>query len=221
MFTKVLIADDLGSINQGVTMVLDTLGVKNVQQVQYCDDAFLKIKRAELDQEPFQLLITDLSFKPDHRNQTYTSGEDLAKAIKAKFPHIKVIMYSIEDRLQKVRGLMQMSQLDAYVCKGRRGLIELSQAITEVYNGDLYLSSEVRHALNSSNHLEIDDFDIELIKLLSNGMSQDQISQHLKKNHISPNSLSSIEKRINKLRIQFKASNAIHLVAITKDMGLI
>ncbi|MGC1633782.1 MAG: response regulator, partial [Gelidibacter sp.] len=40
-------------------------------------------------------------------------------------------------------------------------------------------------------------------------------------NNTTPNSLSSIEKKLNKLRIQFKANNAIHLVAIVKDLGLI
>ena len=69
--------------------------------------------------------------------------------------------------------------------------------------------------------LEIEDYDIKLIKFLSKGLSQDEISAHLKTNNISPSSLSSIEKRLNKLRIQFKANNAIHLVAIVKDLGLI
>jgi hypothetical protein len=56
---------------------------------------------------------------------------------------------------------------------------------------------------------------------MSNGLSQDEISQLFKKNNISPSSLSTIEKRLNKLRIQFRANNAIHLVAIAKDLGLI
>ena len=43
----------------------------------------------------------------------------------------------------------------------------------------------------------------------------------LKENNIKPSSLSSIEKRLNKLRIDFKANNAIHLVSTAKDLGLI
>ena len=68
---------------------------------------------------------------------------------------------------------------------------------------------------------EINDYDIELLKQLSQGLSQEDISHNFKTNAISPNSLSTIEKRLNKLRIQFKANNAIHLVAIVKDLGLI
>jgi DNA-binding NarL/FixJ family response regulator len=60
-----------------------------------------------------------------------------------------------------------------------------------------------------------------IIKLLSNGLSQEDISFQFKNNQTSPSSLSTIEKHLNKLKIQFKANNAIHLVAIAKDVGLI
>lgn len=221
MFTKVLATDDLGSINKGVLSVLAALGVNDIQQVMYCDDAYLRIKKAKLDNEPFQLLVTDLSFKTDHREQVYPSGEALIKALKIEFPELKIIVYSIEDRIQKVRSLMQIDKIDAYVCKGRRGLLELELAIKAVFNNDYYLSPQVAHALSPKMDLEIDDYDIELVKQLSMGLSQEDISGVFKSKNIMPSSLSSVEKRLNRLRIQFKANNAIHLVAITKDLGLI
>lgn len=221
MFKKVLVSDDLGSINQGVLSVLNKLNIKDTQQVQYCDDAYLKIKKAILDDAPFDVLITDLSFVKDHREQKYTSGEALIIALKKEYPSLKVIVYSVEDRLQKIRLLINVHHTNAYVCKGRRGLLELEKAILAVYNGETYVSPQVAHALNSKNNLEINDFDILLIQLLSKGLSQDDISIYLKNKSITPSSLSSIEKHLNKLRIQFKANNAIHLVAIVKDLGLI
>lgn len=221
MFTKVLISEDMEDINKGVYASLCELGIREIHQVQYCDDAYLKIKKAILDNDPFQLLITDISFKSDHRNQRFPSGEDLIKMVKEEYPSLKVIVYSIEDRLLKVRTLMNDYSVDGYVCKSRRGLIELTKAIGSVLNDKLYLSPEVAQALNANNNLEIDDFDIQLLKQLSNGLSQEDISNHFKTNNISPSSLSSLEKRLNKLRIEFKANNAIHLVAIVKDLGLI
>ena len=80
---------------------------------------------------------------------------------------------------------------------------------------------QVKEALSTKVDLEIDDYDIELMNLLSTGLSQDEISLHLKNKNISPCSLSSVEKRLNKLRVQFEANNAIHLVTIAKDLGLI
>ncbi|AUC81716.1 response regulator transcription factor [Lacinutrix sp. Bg11-31] len=221
MFKKVLIADDLGSINQGVTTVLNALGINNIEQVQYCDDAVLKIKRAVLDNVPFDLVITDLSFVIDHRAQKLTSGDALAKFINNNYPELKVIVYSVEDRLQRVRTLIKTDQVNAYVCKGRRGLIEIEKAITAVYLNQLFVSPQVAQALSKKSNLDIDDYDITLAKQLSHGKDQKGISAYLVANNITPSSVSSIEKHLTKLRIHFKADNATHLVSIMKDLGLI
>ena len=111
--------------------------------------------------------------------------------------------------------------INAYVCKSRNGLKNLTTAINEIAQGNTYLSPEVYNAFSNENELEIDDYDISLLDNLSKGLSQDEISALYRKENISPASLSSIEKRLNKLRIQFNANNAIHLVAIVKDLGLI
>ncbi|MDG1729052.1 MAG: response regulator [Algibacter sp.] len=221
MFNKVLVSEDMDDINKGIYNTLVELGCEDIVQVQYCDDAYLKFKKGMLDKAPFELLITDLSFKSDHRKQRFANGDDLVKVLKKESPNLKVIVYSVEDRLQKVRSLIKEYQINAYVCKGRKGLTELSKAIHSVYKNKIYLSPVVSNALSPKNDLEINDYDIELLKQLSLGLSQEEISQYLKKKNISPSSLSSIEKRLNKLRDQFKANNAIHLVAIVKDFGLI
>lgn len=221
MFKKVLVAEDMDDINKGVVATLKELGVKEVQHVQYCDDAYLKIKRAEFDQKPFDLLITDLSFDADYREQKLRSGEALSAKIKEEYPELKVIMYSVEDRLQKVRTVINELGVKAYVCKGRYGLKDLTKAIDKVYHDQTYVSSHIAQALGPQQDLEIDDFDILLVEKLSQGYSQDEISSTFKKQKIKPSSLSSIEKRLNKLKVQFKANNAIHLVAKVKDLGLI
>ncbi|WP_405412908.1 response regulator [Maribacter sp. Asnod1-A12] len=221
MFKKVLIAEDMEDINKGVHTLLTELGVSNIDQVQYCDDAYLKVKRANLDHDSFDLVISDLSFKADHRSQTYPSGKALAGKLKEEFPELKVIVYSVEDRLQAVRTLINQYHIDAYVCKSRNGLKNLTTAINEISNGKIYLSPEVSNAFSAENELEVDDYDISLLDHLSKGLSQDEISALYRKQNITPASLSSIEKRLNKLRIQFNANNAIHLVAIVKDLGLI
>ncbi len=221
MYKKVLIVDDLGSINQGVISVTNALNISNVIQSQYCDDALLKIKRAVFDKSPFDLIITDLEFKTDYREEKITNGQDLVKAIRQLYPELKIIVYSVEDRLQKVRTLVTKLLINAYVCKGRKGLTELSTAIENVANNELYVSPLVKQALSQKIEIEIDDFDIVLMKQLSNGLLQDEICNYLKKENITPNSLSTIEKRLNKLKVQFRANNATHLVAIVKDSGLI
>jgi len=108
MFKKVIVAEDQDDINKGVVASLQELEVPQIEHVQYCDDAYLKIKRAAMDQEPFELLITDLSFNADHRDQKLSSGEDLSAVLRKEFPDLKIIMYSVEDRLQRVRHMMDL-----------------------------------------------------------------------------------------------------------------
>ncbi len=172
MFKKVLVSDDLECINQGVVSVLNSLKIEHITQVAYCDDAFLQIEKGLKDEGPFELLITDLSFVADHRTQQYPSGEVLIKALKQKHPQLKIIAYSVEDKLQKVRSVMLENKADAFVCKGRHGLKELTQAIQEVYKGNQYLSPQVVNALNKKLSVEISDYDIHIMKLLSQGQSQ-------------------------------------------------
>ncbi|SDB33353.1 DNA-binding response regulator, NarL/FixJ family, contains REC and HTH domains [Flavobacteriaceae bacterium MAR_2010_188] len=221
MFQKVLVSDDLVSINYGVFSVLNNLNIQDQHQVNYLDDAYLKIKKAANDNKPYDLLISDLSFKKDHREQRFENGEDLIKVLREEHPNLPIIVYSVEDRFPKIRRLINDFGVGAYVCKGRKGLAEMEEAVKAVYQKELFLSPQISSALNPNHFEEINDFDIHLLTQLSLGLSQDEISLHFKENGISPSSLSSIEKRLNKLRIQFKANNAIHLISIVKDLGLI
>lgn len=221
MYSKILVAEDLKSITDGIHTLLEELNIQVIEQVQYCDDAFLKIKKSVLDGEPYELLITDLSFKKDHRNEKYTSGEELVEAVKSEYPSVKVIVYSIDDRIQKIRRLFEKFEIDGYVCKGRKGIQELKDAIFLTYNGKQYISDQVSQALRNTNSVNIDDFDIILLSYLAKGHIQDEISQLLKNQNITPNSLSTIEKRINKMKNIMDVQNTVHLIAVSKDMGLI
>ncbi|GAA4272051.1 response regulator [Aquimarina gracilis] len=222
MFKKVLVAEDLGSINHGISNILhERTGIKEIKQAQYCDDAYLKFRRARRDRSPFDLLITDLSFKDSHRERDIVSGIQLIKAIRTVQPEIKVIIYSMEDRPAKVKSFFDELCIDGYVCKGRYGLNELVQSVNDIYHGKTFVSPLLSNAMNKNNIFELKDYDLLLLKHLSDGLTQEQIGAYFKKNQIAPNSISSIEKRLNKLKYNFKAKNAIHLIAMTKDLGLL
>ena len=77
------------------------------------------------------------------------------------------------------------------------------------------------HALLDKSLLEIELYDIELLKLLAKGFTQEEVSIQFKETGTIPFGASSIEKRINKLKIFFKANNNVHLIAIAKDLGLV
>jgi DNA-binding NarL/FixJ family response regulator len=222
MFNKVLVAEDLDSISMTVVQALKELSVTEIHHAKYCDDAFLKIKKALHDDVPFDLLISDLSFKQDHRENRFSTGEELIDAIKKAQPNIKTIVFSIEDKSFRIKSLFNNSGINAYVSKGRNSIPQLKNAVQNIFNSDeKIISPELSHLLRDKSILEIEAYDISLLKLLSKGFILDEIALEFKKNGIIPNGSSSIEKRINKLKIYFKANNNVHLISIAKDLGLI
>jgi len=222
MFQKVLIAEDMDFINSGIKAELSKLNIKQIDYIQYCDEALLKLKRANLDGCPYDLLISDLSFEEDGKEQQLKGGEDLVQAVRNEFPTLKIVVFSIEDKIFTIQKLVDSFKINGYVWKGRDGLRELKQALQKTYNNDsLYISPHCAKALLKSNTIEIGDYDIFLIECLSSGYLQEEISEKLKNIKWSPNSVSAIEKRLKFLREHFNANNPAHLVAIAKDLGLV
>ncbi|MGL2993538.1 response regulator transcription factor [Flavobacterium sp. TSSA_36] len=222
MFQKVLIVDDIDFNDIAALKVVEELGIPIIEDAKYCDDALLKIKKGYLDHAPYDLLITDLSFKADHRTNLLSSGEALIEAVKGLFPEIKIIAFSIEDKSYRIKSLFTHFGINGFVMKGRNTMIELRKAIEAVASTDApYLPVDLGYILQDKIVNEIDDYDIQLLEYLSQGVSQEAMESVLKQAGISPNSKSTIEKRISKLKIYFKALNTTHLVAITKDLGLI
>ncbi|WP_269224033.1 response regulator [Flavobacterium sp. IMCC34518] len=222
MFQKVLIVDDIDFNDVAAVSVLEALAVPQIDFAKYCDDALLKLKRGYLEHEPYDLLITDLSFKADHRTNQLTSGEALIEAVKGLFPEIKIIAFSIEDKSYRIKSLFDQLDINAFVMKGRNTMIELRKAVEAVASQDApYLPADLQYIFQDKLINEIDDYDIQLLEYLSKGVSQEAMESVLKQAGITPNSKSTIEKRISKLKIYFKALNTTHLVSITKDLGLI
>jgi two-component system, NarL family, captular synthesis response regulator RcsB len=222
MFKKVLIVDDIDFNDIAAVQVLEELEVSKIDFAKYCDEALLKIKKAYKDNEPYELLISDLSFKIDYRENILNSGEELIAAVKQLFPEIKIIAFSIEDKSYRIKSLFDKYSINGFVMKGRNSIPELKKAVEVVYqDNQTYLSPELSYMLQDKTVNEIDNYDIQLIKYLSIGVTQENMEATFKEAGITPNSKSTIEKRINKLKIYFKANNPTHLVAIAKDLGLI
>lgn len=221
MFKKVLVAEDMDSINHAVASVLKELNIPEVTHAQYCDKAWLLAKKAAQDGEAFDLLICDLSFKEDHREEKIRSGKELIAILKTEYPDLKVLVNSIEDHPQTVKDLWDSGNIDGYVCKDRRGLKELKKALEKLEKGETYNSPSIQQALNQNNLLVLSDFEVSIVKFLANGLTQDQIEHELKKQNIKPASKSAIEKKLKELREEFNANTNPHLVSIMKDLQLI
>jgi DNA-binding NarL/FixJ family response regulator len=222
MFKKVLVAEDLDSISITVGQVLEELSISEIHHAKYCDEAFLKVKKAIFDDAPYDLLISDLSFKMDHRDTQLTSGDELLAAVKKVQPDLKTIVFSIEDKSFRIKSLFNDLDINAFVSKGRNSIPELKKAIQSVFENDTkILSPELSYALRDKSLIEIETYDILLLKSMCRGLTLDETALDFKNSGVIPNGSSSIEKRINKLKIFFKANNNVHLIAIAKDLGLV
>mgnify|MGYP000698802135 CR=1 FL=1 len=221
MFKKVLIVEYHASINNDVFDILTQVGVEQIHKALYCDDAYLKFQKAQREEAPFDLVITDLLFKKDHRERKLTSGKALISKLRAQFESLPIIVFTHEDHFQTVRILINDFGANAYVCKSRISDKELPKALRKVYDGELFLSEEVELALLEKNENEISDYDMLIMQLIAEGHQQAEIGKRFRQSRIYPNSTSSIEKRLNILKDQFSAKNTTHLVSILKDHKLI
>lgn len=221
MFKKVLLAEDFQDTNLGIVdMLKSKLHIQEIQEELYCDKAFNRLKLAHSTDTPFELLITDIHFKENHVARKITSGVELIQAVRKLQPNIKIIVNSMVDNPVKINPLFKEQKIDAYVCKGRHGLEELVKAIHEVYHNRTYYSPQIN--LNVTNNVfQLDQFDLDIVKDLADGLTKKEISEKLRKQKISPSSESTIDKRVSRLFDEFGAKNTNHLIAKLVKLGKI
>lgn len=221
MFQKVLVAEDMDSINVAVSGLLQELGIKKVAHAQYCDEAWLLAKKATLEGEPYDLLICDLSFRDDHRAEKISSGKELIAVLRREDPNLKILVNSIEDHPQIVRSLWSSGNINGYVSKDRQGMRDLEEAILAVNEGEIYNSARIEKILKNDHIFLLGDWEMEMLKAVASGYTQEEIQVNFKNRNIAPSSKSSIEKRLKELREEFGANTTPHLVGILKDLKLI
>lgn len=221
MFKKVLVAEDIDSINMAVASVLQNLDIDQVEHAQYCDKAWLLAKKALQEKEPFQLLICDLSFKNDHHTDQIGSGKELIDMLKKEDPNLKILVNTIEDHPHTVRSLWDSGQIDGYVCKDRNGMRDLQEAILALNSGQQYNSNSIEAILKKDNLLFLGNWEMELLKAVAEGLTQEEIQENFKNRNISPSSKSSIEKRLKELREEFGANTTAHLIGLLKDLRIL
>lgn len=221
MFNKVLIAEDHESANISIRKTLEDLEISHFKYAYYCDDALLQVQKGLKDGEPYQLLITDLSFEEDDRPQQLSDGMALIKAVKVIQPNIKVLVFSAESNATIIDQLFKELGINAYVRKARRDIEEIKNALMAIQKDKNYISIPIKEAIQQKNSYQFSEYDIILISLLANGVLQKDIPNQLKVLKIKPCSLSSIEKRLNLIKESLGFTKNEQLIAFSKDVGII
>jgi DNA-binding NarL/FixJ family response regulator len=221
MFKSVLIAEDHESASISVQKTLADLGIARSDYAYYCDDALTRIKKGLQGNEPYELLITDLSFEDDGHQQKIGNGEALIAAARTIQPSLKVLVFSAEQRAAVVIALFHKLEVNGYVRKARRDAEELKKAIESIYKNKQHMPAEFRQDIRQNNAYSFTRYDTMIIRLLSSGMAQKDIPVYLEQNQIRPSSLSSLEKRLNLIKEALAFSKNEQLVAYCKDKGII
>ncbi|TZF92826.1 response regulator [Chryseobacterium panacisoli] len=221
MFKKILIAEDHESSSISVQKTLEDLTISTTDYVYYCDDALAKIQKSIRENDLYDLLITDLSFEEDHNIQNLKDGKELIKTIKELQPSLKVIVFSAEHRSGVIDSLFNEYGINGFVRKARNDSKELKKAIASTYVNENYLSLDLKQEVKKLNNYEFSNYDITLVSLLSQGVLQKNIPVYLQNNDIKPNSLSSVEKKLNSMKEDLQITSNEQLVAFCKDLGII
>jgi len=221
MFNRVLIAEDQQSTNFWVQQTLKDLDIDNVQYAYYCDDALLRLKNSLRDNAPFDLLITDLSFLDDGREQKINDGADLIKAAKDQQPDLKVLVFSAEPSAAVVSELFQRLAINGYVHKGRTDTLDLKAALETIHKDKKYIPAAFQQAIRHKNTYKFSNYDMAIITQLAKGTHQKKIPAYLKQQGMKATSLSSIEKRLNQIKESLEFTKNEQLIAYCKDRRII
>ena len=221
MIDKVIIAEDQEFANLSVQKTMEDLRIKQVDHVYYCDDALNRIKAAKQNGQPYDLLITDLYFEADGTAQKIGGGFELISSVREVQPDIMILILSAEHRPATIDMLFNNFEIDGYVRKARHDAKELKLAFDTLSTGQRYYPRTLAQLVKQSNTHEFTEFDINIIRLLSQGYQQNEIPDYLKQHNIKPSSLSTIEKRLNQIREELGFSKNEQLVLFCKEAGIL
>ncbi|MBZ4188859.1 response regulator [Niabella beijingensis] len=221
MIKKILIAEDYESSNLSIQKTLEELNITNPDYVYYCDDALLRIQKAVEANASYDLLITDLHFEEDHRQQKITSGAALIAAARNIQPDLKILVFSATGKPATIEMLFNKQEIDGYVCKGRNDAKELKSAIREIDRNQRYFPRQQFLQIRQKNAHDFTPADIAIISCLAEGIDQKDIPFYLEQKQLRPSGLSSIEKRIKIMKDAFNFSKTGQLIAFCKEKGIV
>ncbi len=166
--------------------LLVRLGIKSALKAEYSDICI--VGEAGDGKSLFQLLETtqadivllDISL-PD------MSGVDIACRLRNEYPHIKILVVSVEIVLPVIERLMEIG-IDGFISKQQATGKELSQAIYSIMDGFEYFGRDVASMLYNvylskkktiTAKLEFSERELEIITLCREGLQSKEIASCL------------------------------------------
>ena len=133
---------------------------------------------SKLEEQPVDILLTDMMM-PE------LSGNLLAKKVKEKFPHIRILALSMSGTGELVNEMIDEANVSGYVLKNI-GKKELIQALEKIAQGGIYFSDEVVKELQLAKkkkkrveEARLTSREVEILALIEKEFNNKQIAEAL------------------------------------------
>jgi DNA-binding NarL/FixJ family response regulator len=174
---NVMIADDHKVFRDGIISILED--IEDIQISQQAHDG--KEVLHELEKEQPHVILMDITMGD-------TSGIDITKVVKSKYPDIKVLILSMHSESGYIVKALEAG-VSGYLLKDA-GSTEMINAIRTVFGGDTYYSQQVSNILvqhitqgtqpkTSKEGIPLTTREIEILKLIAEEYSNPEIAEKL------------------------------------------
>lgn len=212
--SKIILADDHQIIIDGISNLL--LKMEDVEVVSKVSDGIELMRKAELFNP--DLIITDIEMPR-------LNGIEATMEIRKKNPHVKIIILSMHKDPVLIKKLIKLG-IEGYLTK-TVDEEEFISAVKMVLKGQRYFSGEVTTALTEEYFESVDhkkdiekiallsEREIEIIKLICEGLSNKQIAEKL---FIS---FRTVDTHRSNIMRKLEVNNVIQLIRISMKNGII
>lgn len=174
---NILIADDHQMILEGIKYMLQDNSTFIVRDEATNGEEVMSF--IEAHPYKYDIVVTDITMP-------ILSGLDICKLIKKKYPHIKVLILSMNNSTNMIKEAIK-AEADGYMLKndGKEKFIE---ALCTIANNLPYYSEEIIPVINSeievANNVEVSlnvltKRELEILQLIVQEMTSDEISKSL------------------------------------------
>ncbi len=207
---KVLVVDDHALIREAwVAMINAAPGMHVVGKTDNADDAFLLAQQYRPD-----VVLMDINLKG-------SNGFEAAEKIGNSLPKSRIIGLTLHDEINYVKKFLSVGG-KGYLTKNC-SRDELIGAVHAVFGGETYIANEIKdryfasllHVDNEENKKELTMKEIEVVKMISKGLTSKEIADQL---FLSPRTVETHRHNILK-KLGF--SNAAQLTGWATEKGYI
>jgi DNA-binding NarL/FixJ family response regulator len=202
MVTKIFIVDDHYMVIEGIRSLLQN--EKSIEWMGHAMNAASCL--AFLNKQLPDVILMDINL-PD------TSGIDLCKEVKTKYPSVFIVGLSTFNQQSFIQKMMD-NGASGYVLKNATQE-EIINAIETVMKGKTYLSEEASNTLRKENgtNIVLTRREKEVLELIADGMTNAEIAKKL---FIS---VTTVDTHRKNLLAKFETKNTAALIKIAVSRG--